>query len=182
MALVIPSTKLHQSEILIAKDVNRLVDEKIKVAKKKNVKDAPFADIVGEIMDVELITTSRNCGGYYSIEKNIIALKETDFNPKDVWYVHSLTKEKLEYTDYQKIVLCHEMGHAIQAQLEKFEKGDNVISWMLKLEWEAESIAHKFYNAVFGKLPAHWFNAYFKKEDVDYLINWHSCWLDNDVL
>lgn len=179
--LVIPSTKFHESELLISADVNKLVDEKIKLARKNKVKDAPFADIVGEIMGIELITTDKNCGGYYSWEKNVIALKGVDFNPSDMWYVHPITKEKMEYTDYQKMVLCHEMGHAIQAQLEKFEKHDKVMSWAVKLEWEAESIAYKIYNAVFGKTPHHWFSSYFKKDDIDYLTNWHSCWLDNDL-
>lgn len=181
MGLSIPHISLHASGKLISPEVNALLDEKIKKARKVKLSSAPYSEIVGVLTDLELITTDLNCGGYFHKEKKVIALKEYDFDPSQYLAEHKITKLCVPFVEEQKKVLCHEIGHALQAEVEKFEKHDCIMSWMLKLEWEAESISYKLYNSVFGKLPDYWFNAYFNKADIDYLQSWHSGWLENDL-
>lgn len=119
--------------------------------------------MVGDLTGYNLIATQKKCGGYHDGQNKIIALRYPDYQPYKV--------------------LFHEIGHSIQAELELFEKRQNLISEELHIEWQAESISWQLYNRCFPdkQQAASKFNAYMTKDHWLFLINWYGKWKQNDM-
>lgn len=164
--MILPSTEIHVSQKLLPNNLKRLVDEKIRLFKVKKLDSAALDEQVGVITGYKFIYTNDDCGGYCNRASKIIA-----YNPK--W------KEKF----WMRSTMLHEIGHAIQAEAEVFEKGDyNLISTVLKMEWQVEGIAYRMYNSIYQseKMPHYKFNAYLTEQDIDWYKKW-AWWKQDDT-
>jgi hypothetical protein len=150
---MLPTTKYHITGKLITPKVKQLADEAIGKFHKLNLTSAPFCDVVGELSGYEFTTTTRNCGGYCSPKKKVIALGQT--------------------SDAAMITIFHELAHTFQFKEVSFEMKDTVtMSAYLSLEHEAESVAYRMYNGCIGYKHHSAFNAYFDRYGILFLKDW----------
>lgn len=176
--MILPSTKIHVTGELITKQLNTLVEDKIKLFKDRNLKTAPFAEQVGVMTGFKYITTEENCGGYCNHRSRVIALNKSNWGRGEV----RKNAVGLPYNQalWEQKVIFHEIGHAIQAEAEVFVKEKRLISWKLGMEWQCEGIAYKLFTECFGKVDHRYFSSYFTNEDVDFLKDWHGSLVQDD--
>lgn len=150
------------SPLLLTPKVNQFIDSYVSKFHKNNLASADLPALVGELCGYELISTKLNCGGYCDGNNGLIALNALN-------------------TPYA--TLFHEMGHAMQFELEMFEKSSGLISDELKIEWQAETISYELHRRCLGDTytDKRKFNAYFTKRDWLFLIDWYGTWRHNDV-
>lgn len=148
---------------LITPKVESFIDGYVKKWHKKNLAQADLPSMLGELTGYNLVSTDSYCGGFCDYTKKEIALNE---------------KYSLPYS-----TTFHEIGHAIQAELERFEVRQYVISEDLYDEWQAESIAWQLYNRCFPdkQQDASKFTAYMDKDGWRFLIDWYGQWRQNDM-
>jgi len=156
--------KIHHevSPLLLTPKINQFINSYVAKFHKNKLLSADLPSLVGELCGYELINTKLNCGGYCDGNNGLIALGKSKHPYKTIF---------------------HEMGHAMQFELEMFEKSSGLISDELKKEWQAETIAYEMYRRCFG--DAHTdkrkFDAYFTKRDWLFLIDWYGSWRQNDM-
>jgi len=150
------------SPLLLTPKINQFIDSYVSKFHNNNLVSADLPSLVGDLCGYELIDTNLNCGGYCDGNNRLIAL-----NGRNTPYA----------------TLFHEMGHAMQFELEMFEKSSGLISDELKIEWQAETIAYELHRRCFGDAYTDkWkFNAYFTKRDWLFLIDWYGSWRQNDM-
>lgn len=161
-----PLTKINGTLIytgvnkkLFTKELEKIVNEKARIFKKKLSHAASIHDIVGELTGYEVISTEKDCGGYCDIYNKEIAINEP-------------------------FAMFHEISHYIQAELCILEPSEKVMSKNILMEQQAETIAYYLYNATHpGKpLGADKFNAYTTREDFDFLRKWYDGYYEDDLL
>lgn len=146
---------------LITSDVKKLLDEKINLFKDKNLYSSSYDEMVGVMIDHKLIETDLNCSGYYDDQSKEIA-----------------------YVDGGLPTLFHEISHGIQYECGIFEKDLRLASSYINMEQQCESMNKYMYEKLFPhiKLNSSNFTAYFKKNDIDWLLNeWCVGLLENDI-
>lgn len=179
MKFIVPNTNVHVSGKLITEPIDSLIKDTICKAKKHKIKDASFIEIAGVLTGCNLFNIDDNsAGGWFNIQNNEIVICNEGIERVSN-RIHPT--ELMPYDKYQIKILCHEMGHALQAKAEVFEKRKWLLSWDLNMEWQVETIAYKLYNSIFGKLHHTWFNSYFTKEDMLWLQEIKSNWIENDI-
>lgn len=151
------------SQELLTPKVNQFIDEYVNKWYKKSLISADLPSVIGELTGYEMIQTDIIEGGYCDGYAKEIALSDGLNEPHKI--------------------IFHEIGHAIQLELEMFEKTQNLMSRELQLEWQAEAICWQLYNRCFPDkpLPKRSFNAYFDKESWLWLIDWYGSWRQNDI-
>jgi hypothetical protein len=174
--MIIPPTSVHLTGELITPKLHKLIDEKIKLFEKKGLKNAGMAEIVGVLMDYNLTTPKWQCGGYCdAINKEIAIIQEK----KEI--IITRKNIKLTRAQYEKSIVFHELGHAFQYELEMFEKERRILSERVHVEWQAESIAYKLYNRLYGHAPHQLFGTYFSRDDLIWLNEWYGNRIENDL-
>jgi len=150
------------SPTLLTPGINQFIDSYVHSFHNKSLASADLPSLVGELCGYELIDTKLNCGGYCEGNKGVIALGKT----------------RMPY-----VTLFHEMGHAMQFELEMFEKSSGLISDELKLEWQAETISYELYRRCFPDkyIDKRQFNAYMTRQGWEFLIDWYGPWRQNDM-
>lgn len=131
---------------------------------KRKLQSADLYSLVGDMTGYNLIITDRYCGGYFDNTNKIIALnEEVDFS-----------------NSYNTIF--HELGHFIQSKLDLINK-ENLISEELKIEWQADYIGYELMSKCFPNqnILRSDFNAYRSKKDLEFLIDWHKGYIENDL-
>lgn len=163
--MILPSTTIHVTQKHLPKQLKVLVKDSINKFNKSKLQTASFEEQVGVISDYKFIYTNDNCGGYCNYQDKIIALN-TDSSGNQ-----------------KRKVILHEIGHSLQAKAEIFEKIDrDLLSHRLNIEHQVETIAYVFYNSVYPDKRSHtFFNSYFKKEDVIWLVDWYGNYVENDI-
>lgn len=141
-------------------------DEKIQLFRNQKMWDAPKTEIVGVLTGYDLIATNKDCGGYHNVHTKEIALGPYD-DP-----------------EFQLSVLFHEMGHAFNYQLEKYEKDQWLLSWKLKDEIETDFISKYMLDNLYPKLvPDSKIITYqWSKSDAMFLKEWYGDWIQNDLM
>lgn len=147
------------SLVLIDKNCNDLIDEKIKVFHKQKLISAPIDEKIGVMTGYNTISTDENCGGFCSPwTKQIAVVEESD-----------------------RVVL-HEICHALQADMGYFDNfSDMLVSDVLKLEQQCETMARSMFEKIYKTSGDQIFTAYFKKEDILFLKEWWSGYADDDL-
>ena len=142
------------------KDLLKEVSNYIKIFQSKKLHDADLYEIIGNTIDYDLIETNDYSGLCFFNEK-IIALN----------------------TDKETVIptLIHESVHAIQANVGIFDFTDNILSDMVKVEQQCESISYLIYNKLFNINRPDLFNTYFSKEDIQWLGNYYEGYVQIDI-
>jgi len=150
------------SPLLLTPKINQFIDSYVAQFHKNKLSSADIPSLVGELCGYELIGTDLNCGGYCDGNSGIIALNDV-------------------ITPYS--VLFHEMGHAMQFELEMFEKSSGLISDELKIEWQAETISYELHRRCFGdtQTDKRKFDYCFTHEDWLFIIDWYGSERQNDI-
>ena len=146
----------------------KIIKHKIQLYHEKLKYNAPIHDIIGILIDYNVIETKLNCGGYCDYTNKIIAVHSNCINNP---------------TEFQQIIY-HEIGHAIQAELGRFNiRNLNTLSANLQIEQQAETINYILYNAINTHNPLHHtkFDAYFKTDSIKFLSDWYGNYIQNDI-
>lgn len=141
-------------------------DEKIKLFRANKMWDAPKAEIIGVLTDYKLVTTELNCGGWHNKRTKEIALSPYN-DPK-----------------FELSVLFHEMGHAFNTELEKYEKEQWLLSWKLRDEIETDFISKYMLDNLYpNTVPDDQVITYQWDEDnAQFLKDWYGDWVEDDLL
>ena len=153
------------SSQLITRPLRDLVAEKARIFRARRMNDAPLAEVAGYLTGFELIETEKDCAGFCDVWGRRIALNP-EKDPAGLFKT-----------------LTHEMGHALQAELGVFEKGEGLLSEDVRDEHQAETISYYLYNALRPAEPLgpERFRSYFSAEDIDWLAAWYEGWRENDI-
>lgn len=152
---------LGVNDNLINLKIKKILNEKARLFYNKLSFDSPYADIIGVLCDYELVNTNVICGGYCNhIDKEI------------------------SYVSGGLPTIFHEISHAIQADLEIFDRMDNILSKRLIMEQQCETMAYYLYNSIYThkQLEAKVFDAYFCREHIKFLSNWCGESVHNDLI
>ena len=135
---------------------------KIIIKELKKSIHKPISDMVYNISRYNLIETKRNCGGYFDMYNQEIAINTND--------------------EYLYGVIFHEIGHFIHLENGYDFYGDTVLSYQIKMEQEVEAFSCRAYKEIFGlyKPEKEW--AYYDKQSVDFLAEWYEGYYENDIL
>jgi|GEM_PF-6406587 len=124
-------------------------------------------DLVGELTGYELFyidkaSKEKGAGGWCDVQGERIAL---------------------DFEDPGKIsMLCHEIGHALQARAGIYSDNCSLLSDSVKYEQQCETIGANLYHALpFIKTETRKWDCYFKKEDIVFLADWYAGWKENDL-
>jgi hypothetical protein len=120
------------------------------------------AYILNRLFNYSLRTTDENCGGYCAFDRRVIAVNPSFILPENLLSL--------------KHILAHEIGHAIQAELEVFETEERLLSNRYHIELQAESLGSVMFDIIFpnDKKDPKEFNIYFNKESLLFLRDWYS--------
>ncbi len=155
------------SPALISQAEFRLLDEVVANARKKKLIDSHnLAAVAGELVGYDLVgNDNENTGGWCCTTTKRIALQEHN------------------RVETGQVILCHEMGHAIQSMLLDFDKRPNLLSFRVQEEQAAESMCAYLFARLFpnSKTQPHWFTSYFSKADVLFLADYYGSYIDNDL-
>lgn len=175
MINTLPTTKIHLSGELITPKLNKLIDEKVKMFRKNKMNDADFYELVGCLTDYEFLVKDIKAGGHCSgYTKEIVLLGSTFDIGEDLQVRNHSNMVWVPSLTYKRKVVLHEISHALQFELEFFEKDEYLLSTELGYEWQAESIAYKLHKEMFGELYHGCFDSYFNLPDVKFLRDWHK--------
>ena len=178
---MIPSTTIHVTGKLITPQLDRIITDRSRLFKMLKMKDAPFAEVIGYMSGFELVKNDLDCGGYCDREERVIAINEVkEWHPLQIR--KTSTGLPINRSMWLKSTLMHEIAHALQAEVEIFEKQARLLSWKVNMEWQAESIAYKLCNACFGPIHHKYFGAYFNTKDILFLKQWHGNYIENDLM
>lgn len=151
------------SPALLTPKVNKMIDSYVDVFHRKKLRSADLPSLVGELTGYVLISTDVNCGGWQDRFTKEIALNPRTWDPIDC--------------------LLHEMSHAIQSEVEAFEKHQGMISEDLMIEWQANTMAKEMRMRMYPDMPINprAFKSYFNLKDWQFLIDWYGVCRQNDI-
>jgi hypothetical protein len=175
----LPTTKIHESGSLIDKNLGKLIEDRVRLFEKKKLKTASFSEVVGYLTGYEFVVEKTNAGGYCNYHQKVICLSEANNEREDGW-VSPTSGMFFPKDALNKMIVLHEIGHALQAEAEKYIKMERLLSAKLYNEWQAESIAFKLYNSLYGKADHRFFDSYFNDRDVEFLKSWYGDYLQDD--
>jgi Zn-dependent peptidase ImmA (M78 family) len=166
--MIIPDTSIHISGQLITPDLDKFIKEKIKMFRKKHLNDAPLEEVIGILSGYNTKIIDGNvCSGYCDSRNRIIGLDSS--------------QTILE----QRTIVFHELGHTFQYELELIKHDDLLLSKRVEIEWQAESVAYRMFNELYGFLHHSRFSSYFSKDSILWLDKYYkkcSGMIENDIL
>ena len=157
---MIPKTKQHVTGELISESMKALLEKKEPLFDELQLSKASNEKLVFALCGYALDMTDEKYSsfGFCDTETKIIFLDESFFRSK------SLVKR----------TLLHEIAHAFQDELSPLDKTKEwAFSELLRMEWEAESVAYHLYNKHFGTKHHRFFNNYFSVSDVINLFDYY---------
>lgn len=152
---------------LLTPDIIKVLDEKITLYKSKNLYDAGVADTIGELCGIEgkkLKDTQGGAAGLFYCESKRIEIK-AGYATDDIMF--------------------HEVSHYFQSQYLDWKIYSNHISDHILYEQQAETMAKYMFEKLHPKSDTKGlFTAYFNKESVQWLYDYHNEFntaVENDI-
>lgn len=148
---------------LLTPAIKREIVNYIDIFKTKKLNVNHHADLIGNLSGYNFIKlpNDANCGGYCNSTGKIIALRQDQGQPI--------------------ATIFHELGHAMQANIGLFIT-DQPLSYWVKIEHQAETIAYNLYSALVDKNIDHRkFNIYFNVDDIKWLNEYYNGFYENDL-
>lgn len=144
---------------LLTKDHFKILKDIKKELKHKNLSE------IQRIFDVNIIKTSKHCGGYCNIKKRIIAIHEnTDLNSHDF-----------------KETLSHELSHIIQGKTNDLLLAEDsiLLSEQFRVEQQCDAIAIELHKILFN---SKYQPAYADIDSAKFLMSWYGNFFQNDLI
>lgn len=166
---------------LITKDVARMLKEVEAKAKRSGLREVlDMPEVVGVLFDWEVVENDWDCGGWANHHIRQIGL--TAYDPKASFGTRSGILE-VTGLDWQKQIVCHEMAHAIQAEIGWFAKTSKLLSERVYEEQQAETIAWELHKILYPHSFRHpdMYTYTFQKDDHLWLYNWYGGYHENDL-
>ena len=161
---------------LIDHKIQKKVVDVINRFHSHNLYDTSFEEVIESLSEFKYVENDKDAGGYCNHIRKVVAITRIE-------YAYHIEGFKMTPKRHNWKTFTHELAHALQAELELFEKLQGLFSEELFIEWQAESMSYLLYNGFFpnDKLPYYVFNSYFNLGDVNFLNDWYHESLQNDI-
>lgn len=151
---------------LLTPNINRVIKEvESKIKKSRIYGSENMPEVVGVLTGWETVSNNLECGGFAQPGLQLIG-----FTPSDnlVW---------------DRSVICHEIGHAIQAEAGLLIKKEKVISQKLFEEHQANHIGKILHGLLYPGLEVNpaYFQTYTSDYDKKWLFNWYGGYYEDDI-
>ena len=99
-------------------------------------------------------------------------------------YNKKAIKKEIIYSSGGLKNIFHEIGHTFQAEMEIFEKNEELLSKQVFVEKQCETMAYYLYNSIYKETPLNKknFNTYFSIDDVRWLSDYYGDEVQDDIL